>query len=79
VIDPPEHLLFTSAAFQDDNGDYKLEVNNSVTFEENGGKTTILLHAEVVKSSPEVFDSLAGMEQGWRESFNRLEALLNRK
>jgi len=78
VIDPPEHLLFSTSAFEDGNGGYKLEDRNTITFEENHGQTMLQLHAEVVKAEPETYGALAGMEEGWKQSFDRLADLLQK-
>jgi uncharacterized protein YndB with AHSA1/START domain len=72
----PERLVFTSCAFDDEAGHAQLEVRNTVTFEEYNGKTKLTLHAKVIKSSPAVTGALSGMEQGWSQSLERLEALL---
>ena len=58
----PERLIVTSSAFEDENGNARLEVLNSVTFAEHTGKTKLTLHAVVVKSSSEVAGALDGME-----------------
>ncbi|GEP50265.1 hypothetical protein FNO01nite_09370 [Flavobacterium noncentrifugens] len=34
------------------------------------------LHAEVIKAEPETYEAIAGMEEGWKESFDRLTDLL---
>ena len=78
VIDPPEHLLFSTAAFGDGNGNYKLQDSNTITFEEDNGQTILQLHAEVTKAEPETYEALAGMEEGWKESFDRLADLLQK-
>jgi uncharacterized protein YndB with AHSA1/START domain/DNA-binding transcriptional ArsR family regulator len=69
---PPERLVFTTNAFEDEKGHPRLEVHNTVTFTALGEKTQILLHAVVVKSAPEVDDALARMEESWNQSLERL-------
>ena len=69
----PERIVFTSTAHEDETGEPQLEVFNTVTFAEHNGKTTLTLHAVVVKSGPGTATALAGMEQGWTESLERLE------
>jgi uncharacterized protein YndB with AHSA1/START domain len=71
-IDKPKKLVFTSTAYEDISGNSMLEVLNSITFEEKDGKTTLTLHAGVVKSTPQVEVALAGLEQGWSESLEKL-------
>ena len=73
---PPERLVFTSTAFDDENGEPQLQVLTTITFDHLGSKTALTLRARVLKASPEVMEALAGMEQGWAESFDKLEATL---
>ncbi len=70
-IRTPERLVFTTTAF-----DGKLEVLNTVTFTEQNGKTKVTLSARVVKAAPETAMALAGMDQGWTESLERLAKLV---
>ena len=69
----PGRLVFTSAAL-DEEGNPLFEVLNTVTFSEQGGKTTLMLQARVVKSTAEAVPYLEGMEEGWSQSLDRLEA-----
>jgi uncharacterized protein YndB with AHSA1/START domain len=73
---PPERLVFTTSAFEDDAGEPLLAARHTATFEESGGKTRMTLHAVVIRATPETAEALAGMEQGWSESFDKLEAHL---
>lgn len=75
-IDEPERFVFTSSAFQDETGNALLEVLNTVAFAERGGKTQVTLTARVVKASPQVARALAGMDEGWNQSLDRLAAWL---
>ncbi len=68
----PERLVFTSTAFEDEEGNPKLQVLNTITFAEQGGKTKLTLQAVVVRSAPEVAAALAGMEEGWKQSLDKL-------
>jgi uncharacterized protein YndB with AHSA1/START domain len=67
----PERLVFTSAAL-DENGNPLFEILNTVTFAEQGGKTTLTLHARVVKATAKAAPHLAGAEMGWTQSLQRL-------
>jgi uncharacterized protein YndB with AHSA1/START domain len=69
----PERLVFTSSAL-DEAGNSLFEVETTVTFAEKGGKTTLTMHARVVKSSPGSMQYIQGMEAGWTQSLERLEA-----
>ncbi|APX97864.1 SRPBCC family protein [Natronorubrum daqingense] len=70
----PERLVLTSRAFEDDDGGYQLEVRHTVTFEADGDQTHLTLEAEVASATPAVEESLGGMEMGWSQSFEKLEA-----
>ena len=75
-IEPAEKLAFTSNALFEANGNPRLENRNTVTFQDFDGKTIITLRAAVVRSTPEAVAALAGMEQGWNESFDKLAEVL---
>jgi uncharacterized protein YndB with AHSA1/START domain len=76
VIEPPERLVFVDGAFEQEDGSFLLEVLNTLTLVERSSKTEMTLHCEVIRATPEVQWALAGMEQGWSESFEKLETLL---
>jgi uncharacterized protein YndB with AHSA1/START domain len=67
----PERLVFSSSAL-DKNGNPLFEVLTTVTFSEHGGKTKLTLHASVAKATAEAARHLAGMDQGWNQSLDRL-------
>jgi uncharacterized protein YndB with AHSA1/START domain len=67
----PERLVFTSRAL-DGNGEALFEVLNTVTFAEEGGKTKLTLQARVTDVKGDAAQHLAGMEQGWSMSLDRL-------
>ena len=70
-----ERLVFTSGAL-DDTGAAMFEVMNTVTFADEAGGTRMNLEAAVVAiHHPRAADHLSGMEQGWSQSLDRLEAL----
>jgi uncharacterized protein YndB with AHSA1/START domain len=69
----PERIVFTSAAL-DDKGNPMFEVLTTVTWAEQGGKTKQILRARVIKMSPQAAPYIAGMEQGWTQSLERLTA-----
>lgn len=71
-----EKLVFISNAMSDETGKPQLEVHNSVTFEDCNDKTKVTLHAVVLRSTPAVAGAIAGMEQGWSQSLEKLAALL---
>ncbi len=74
----PTRLVFTSAAL-DEEGNPLFEVLHTVTFAEQGSKTTLTVKARVVKSTAEAAPYLDGMEAGWTQSLERLETHLRGK
>ena len=77
-VDPPKRLVFTTTAFEDDAGNAKLRNLNTVTFEEQNGKTKMTLHVEVQYAAPEMAAALDGMEMGWSQSLDKLADLVAR-
>ena len=77
-IKEPERLVFTSTAFEGDEGNPDLENLNTVTFEEENGKTKATLHVVVIKATPAMAEALAGMETGWSMSFDKLTEFLEK-
>lgn len=68
----PERLVMTTGAFEDEEGNPQLEDITTVTFTEYEGKTKLTVHAVVTKAALAAEGALAGMEQGWSESLDRL-------
>lgn len=75
-VDPPERLVFTTRAFEDEDGNAPLEARQRITFEEHGGKTTLTMVITVLKAAPEMAGALDGMEAGWSQSFDSLAEYL---
>lgn len=75
VIVEPERLVFSSAAL-DEEGNPLFEVLNTVTFAEQGGKTTQTSQARVVRRTARGAPYLEGMEAGWTQSLERLTAYM---
>lgn len=75
-ITPPERIVFVSGAI-DAQGKPIFDVENIVTFEEVNGKTVLSLHASVIEVFDEVaYQHMRGMEIGWSQSLDRLEAMV---
>jgi uncharacterized protein YndB with AHSA1/START domain len=72
----PARLVFTSKAFEDENGNAPLEIINTITFDDLDGKTKLTVHAVVTRATPEMAPALAGMEMGWSQSLEKLAQLL---
>lgn len=68
----PERLVFTSKAFENEEGVALLEILNTISFDEFDGKTKLTVHAVVTKATPEMSFALSGMDQGWSESLDKL-------
>lgn len=75
-VDPPNRLVYTSSAIMDNKP--ILECTNTVIFEEQDGKTKMILKIVVTKASPEAEGPLSGMEIGWNQSIDKLAAFVGR-
>ena len=73
---PPERLVMISRAFDEKEGNFLLEDLTTVTFAEQEGKTKLIVQAVVTRAAPEAAGALAGMEEGWNQSLDRLAELL---
>jgi uncharacterized protein YndB with AHSA1/START domain len=78
-ISEPAVLVFTSSAFDNEEGNPQLEVLNTVTFIGHLGTTRLALKATVVKATSAVEAALDGMEEGWSQSLDRLADLLEKR
>jgi PhnB protein len=72
---PLERFAFTIALHETD-GSIRLENLNTVTFAEDSGRTTIILHVRVLQATAAAEANLAGMQAGWSGSLERLATLL---
>jgi uncharacterized protein YndB with AHSA1/START domain len=69
----PERLAFTTQPI-DENGNVLFETVVDVTFIERAGKTTVTVVSTVTRMvAPQAAQMIAGMEQGWTQSLERLE------
>jgi uncharacterized protein YndB with AHSA1/START domain len=73
----PERLVYTNIAV-DKSGNHLLEGETTVILTEQGGKTTLTVTAHAVGKVPAAPQMLAGMEAGWTQSIDKLEALVTR-
>ncbi len=73
----PERLVFTNNAVDKD-GNNLLEGVTTVTFAEQGGKTTITLRTHAIGRVPIAKQMLAGMEVGGTQSIDKLGELVAR-
>lgn len=74
-IKAPEKLVFENNAV-DEQGNVLLRGKTTVQLEENGGGTKMTLTTGAEGDAPGTEQMLAGMEQGWTESLEKLSALL---
>jgi uncharacterized protein YndB with AHSA1/START domain len=72
----PERIVFVSGAHVDESGKPLFEVLTTVTFAEQGGRTTLTMSARPLNPPPEAAPYLSGMEQGWGQSIDRLAAFV---
>lgn len=74
-VTPPEKLVFTNNAVDmDDN--IVLDGLTTVRFEDiGGGKTRMHFHTRVQGTLPQVVFMLQGMEAGWKQSFDKMDAM----
>lgn len=76
-VTPPERLVFSNIAIDND-GNHLLEGETTVTFAEQGGKTTMMLKSRAVGRVPIAVQMLAGMNAGWTQSIDKLGELVVR-
>ena len=76
-IAPPERLVFISAAL-DEQGNPLFENLHTVTFEESGAQTKLTLRARVALTTEKATPYLAGMEEGWKLTLDRLASYSSR-
>jgi len=70
---PIEKIVFSTTAFPDNAGGYQLEGHNTLLFsDEPANKTKLVLTAAILKAGPGLEGALAGMDQGWSETLDRL-------
>jgi uncharacterized protein YndB with AHSA1/START domain len=77
-IDEPQKLVFMSSAIGPD-GDALFKVHNTIHFIEKNNHTILELHAVVSNVLPEAAPYLAGTEEGWSQSIDRLNELVSRQ
>jgi uncharacterized protein YndB with AHSA1/START domain len=72
---PPERLVFTTFAL-DGEGNPILEGLAKVVFAGNDGRTTMTLHVRAAAVAEVALPHLQGMEAGWTQSLERLQAFM---
>ena len=74
----PERLVFTNFPV-DAHGEAMADGLTTVTFENVGGKTRLTLHTRAAALVPLANRMLEGMDAGWTQSIDRLEALVSKE
>jgi uncharacterized protein YndB with AHSA1/START domain len=72
---PPTRLVFTSIAV-DAAGNHLLEGLTTVLFDEENGKTKLTVHATAAAVAQMAKAYLQGMEMGWTQSIDKLQAYI---
>jgi uncharacterized protein YndB with AHSA1/START domain len=70
-----DRLVFTTTS-PDGKGGVAHENLNEVTFADKNGKTELVLKVTVLRTTPEFAQALKGMEQGWTQSLEKLDAMV---
>ena len=71
----PERLVFTAVA-EDKDGNPQLRAHTTVTFEDQNGKTKLTVNAKGVGITAIAPQMLAGMQDGWSQSLDKLADLV---
>ncbi len=71
---PPERLVYLT--YVPNREKSLFEILNTVKFTAQAGKTKLTIEARVLKSTPEAAPMLAGMEEGWSQTLERLATYL---
>lgn len=71
----PEKLVFINGPLNA-KGEYMIDGLTTVTLVEKAGATEMTVHARAIGLVPEAAFMLAGMDAGWSQSIDRLDALL---
>jgi uncharacterized protein YndB with AHSA1/START domain len=75
-FDPPKKLVFTNDAMHDEKGVPQLATLCTVTFEEAGSKTEMILHITLTKAAGAAQGAWAGAEMGWNQSLDKLASFI---
>jgi uncharacterized protein YndB with AHSA1/START domain len=74
-IKAPEKLVFLNQAVDED-GKVLIDGITTVTFEEKDGKTKLTVHVTAKAMAPIAEQMIAGMNQGWSQSLDKLSELM---
>lgn len=77
-IEEPDLLVLTTTAMPDESGEPQLVVKNSLMFDQENGRTTLTSRAVIQKASSAAKEAAGGMEEGWRQSMEKLADYLTK-
>ncbi|RAJ08443.1 uncharacterized protein YndB with AHSA1/START domain [Chitinophaga skermanii] len=77
-IHPPQNLVFSLAAFDDEQGDPQLVNLISLSLQPGGHTTNMTINIDVIKAAPIVRKVSMEMSMGWEQSIEKLTAWLKR-
>lgn len=69
-----ERLSFTTEAFRDEHGHPALAGFNVITFAQHDHGTTLTIEAHILKAADWLAAGIAGMNEGWSQSLEKLDA-----
>lgn len=76
-VDRPNRLRFVLRAFAQPDGSWGIEHEDTLVFEDApGGGTRMHMTTVVTQASDDLIPALRGMEEGWSQSFDKLDELL---
>ena len=67
-----EKLVLTLYSDEDADGNHTFEMLNTITFEDEDGKTKMTLHVELTKAAEHQLENFSMAEKGWKGSFDKL-------
>jgi uncharacterized protein YndB with AHSA1/START domain len=77
AIERPGRLRFVLRAFQQADGSWGIEHEDTLVFEDApGGGTTMRMTTKITQLSESMQGAVNGMEEGWNQSFDKLAELL---
>jgi uncharacterized protein YndB with AHSA1/START domain len=75
-FDPPKKLVFTNEAMHDEKGIPQLATICTVSFEDAGPQTKMILHIVLTKSTEISKAAWGGAEMGWNQSLDKLASFI---
>ncbi|MEP7321915.1 MAG: SRPBCC family protein [Saprospiraceae bacterium] len=76
-IEAPHKLVFTSRGLIDDADQAGIETLNTLLLEDEKGKTKLTMYIEVTSLMEEATLAYEGMEEGWSQSFEKLNSYVS--